>query len=107
MPGLPGPTMTRPYAHLASFFADWLHQDFDLSGATLEEVLAEFKRSARPGEASAVCRDVDRFLKDHGAAAGEGFAQAFALDVDPLGFAPTIQAFLLTIREQLGERAAP
>ena len=107
MPSLPGPTMNRPYAHLASFFAGWLHQDFDLSGATLEEILAEFKRSAQPGEASAVCRDVDRFLKDHGAAAGEGFARAFEMEVDPLGFAPTIQAFLLTIKDQLGGPAAP
>ena len=105
MPGLPGLTMNRPYAHLASFFADWLHQDFDLSGATLEEVLAEFKRSARPGEARAICREVDQFLQDHGAAAGEGFAKAFEMEVDPLGFAPTIQAFLLTIREQLNEQA--
>ena len=107
MPGLPGLTMNRPYAHLASFFADCLHQDFDLSGATLEEILAEFKRSAQPGELSAVCRDVDQFLKDHGAAAGEGFAQAFEMEVDPLGFAPTIQAFLLTIRDQLGGPVAP
>jgi len=105
MPGLPGPTMNRPYAHLASFFSDWLHQDFDLSGATLEEILGKFKRSAQPAELSAICRDVDQFLKDHGAAAGEGFAQAFEMEVDPLGFAPTIQAFLLTIREQLNEQA--
>lgn len=107
MTGLPGLTMNRPYAHLASFFAGWLHQDFDLSGETLDEVLAEFKRSAKPGEASAVCGDVDRFLKDHGVDAGRGFAEAFEMEVDPLGFAPTIQAFLLTIRDQLGGPAAP
>ena len=107
MTGLPGLTMNRPYAHLASFFADWLHQDFDLSGQTLEEVVAAFKRSAGPGAASAVCRDVDQFLSDHGAAAGRSFAEAFEIEVDPLGFAPTIQAFLLTIRDQLGEPAAP
>ena len=107
MTGLPGLTMNRPYAHLASFFSGWLHQDFDLSGETLEDVVAAFNRSAGPGEASAVCRDVDQFLTDHGADAGRGFAEAFEIDVDPLGFAPTIQAFLLTIRDQLGGPAAP
>jgi CdiI immunity protein len=99
--------MSTAYPHLASFFGGWLHQDFDLAGSTLEAVLAEFKRSAAPGEVAMICRDVDQFLKDHGAAAGQGFAGAFDIDVDPLSFAPTIQAFLLTIRDQLGGPAAP
>jgi hypothetical protein len=99
--------MSRPYPHLASFLGGWFHQDFDLVGSTLEEVVAEFKRSAAPGESEVICRDIDQFLKDHGAAAGEGFAGVFDIGVDPLGFAPTVQAFLLTIREQLGEPAAP
>jgi CdiI immunity protein len=98
--------MRNPYPHLASFLGGWFHQDFDLVGSTLEEVVAEFKRSAAPGESGVICREIDQFLKDHGAAAGDGFAGAFDIGVDPLGFAPTVQAFLLTIREQLGGLAA-
>ncbi len=97
--------MRHSYSHLASFLGAWFNQDFDLFGSTIEEIVAEFKRSATPGEAAVICRDIDQFLHDHGAAAGRGFAEAFEIDVDPLGFAPTIQAFLLTIREQLNEQA--
>ena len=96
--------MRSSYPHLASFLGGWFNQDFDLFGSTLEEVVAEFKRSAAPGESGVICREIDRFLADHGAAAGQGFAEVFDIGVDPLGFAPTIQAFLLAIREQLNEQ---
>ena len=99
--------MKRQYEHLASFLRSWFHQDFDISGNTVEEIVSAFKKISRRAEVNNVRLDIKNFLEDCGNALDYEFDKTFDLDIDPTGFSPTVKDFLETIHESLGEPATP
>ena len=94
--------MKNRYEHLASFLGAWFHQDFDLAGSTIEEIVNAYLASARKDDIENVRRDIQAFLKDHPNDASEKFTDTFDLDVDPAGFAPSGESFLQAICKALG-----
>ena len=77
------------YPHLDAFLGGWFHQDFDLVGDTLEEIVAAYRESAGVDEAEAVRSDIAAFLLDSAGAVEDDLGRVFVLDIDPLGFAPS------------------
>jgi CdiI immunity protein len=98
--------MKQPYDHLASFLASWFHQDFDIAGNSVEEIVGAFKKTASTKQISEIRADIDRFLADHGDAAEAAFERNFDLDVEPTGFAPSAVLFLRAIDTSLGSAVA-
>jgi CdiI immunity protein len=91
-----------PYPHLADFLGAWFHQDFDLVGETIEEVVDAYGRTANAVARHALASDIDAFL-------GEGqaheldarFMRVFNPDIDPAGLAADTRDFLERILRRL------
>jgi CdiI immunity protein len=91
-----------PHPHLADFLGAWFHQDFDLVGETIEEVVDAYARTADIAARHALAADVESFL-------GEGdardldvrFMRDFDPDIDPTGLAVDTRDFLERILRRL------
>lgn len=94
--------MNNRYKHLASFLGAWFHQDFDVAGSTIEEIVNAYLASAREDDIENLRRDIQAFLNDHPNDASEKLTDTFDLDVDPAGFAPSGELFLRAICKALG-----
>ena len=106
---LPHP-LTMPVIHtkgqqffpeLAAFMGGYFHQDFDINGDTLEEVVAVFIADSDAGLCRLLIGDIDGFLATGEVGMEERFQDYFRPDIIPTGFRPTTQAFLLAIRGEL------
>jgi hypothetical protein len=89
------------FPELASFMSGWFHQDFDIHGDTLEEVVAAFKAESGEELVAPLVADIDAFLATGDDGMEERFQEWFRPDVIPSGFRPTTRAFLEAIREEL------
>ncbi len=54
-----------PYPALANMLDGWFHQDYDINGTNLEEILPHFLRAKRAALLQETVSDIDRFLADH------------------------------------------
>jgi hypothetical protein len=99
--------MNHQYKHLASFLAGWFHQDFDLVGESIEEIVAAYKKSASLGSIMNVRSDIDRLLNRLGDSIEIEFDKLFVLEIEPTGFSPTVESFLRTIYQNLDTERQP
>lgn len=89
------------FPELASFMSGWFHQDFDIHGDTLEEVVAAFTADNGTELVAALVADIDAFLATGDDGMEERFQDWFRPDIIPSGFRLTTRAFLEAIREEL------
>jgi hypothetical protein len=89
------------FPELASFMSGWFHQDFDIHGDTLEEVVAAFKAEGGEELVAPLVADIDAFLATGDDGMEERFQDWFRPDIIPSGFRPTTRAFLEAIRGEL------
>ena len=92
----------QDYANLASLLSGWFHQDFDLSGETIEEIIGAFKKTTDPAETEAICADIAAFLRNGDDTIEAKFLTTFNPDIDPSGFEGSTRSFLEKIRRLLG-----
>lgn len=52
------------YPHLDALVGGWFHQDFDVDGGTLEEVMASYRGRAPEDERLGAQADIMRFLRN-------------------------------------------
>lgn len=93
--------MTKRFQHLSSFLSAWFHQDFDIAGGTLEEVVSSYLLSARVEDVNYIRDDIRSFLVAHPLSTSDELQETLGLEVDPLGFATSGKNFLLAIDEKL------
>jgi hypothetical protein len=94
------------FPELASFMGCWFHQDFDINGDSLEEVVAAFKAESDQGLIPPLVNDIDAFLASGDEGMEERFQEFFRPDIIPTAFRQSTRAFLEAIREELaGQRA--
>ena len=99
--------MPEPYRHLAAFLHAWFHQDFDLAGNTVEEIVTVYKLSATRADMEAIIAEIAAFLASPLPNRAVQFEQLFDLDIDPLGFAPSVEEFLGAITRILSSNEEP
>lgn len=99
------PTITskgqRQFPDLAAFMGGWFHQDFDIHGGTLEEVVAAFKAESDAALVAPLVDDIDAFLATGDEGMEERFQEFFRPDIIPTALRPTTREFLLAIRAAL------
>jgi hypothetical protein len=83
------------YPELETLIGGWFHQDFDINGNTLEEVVAAYRAVTPAHQQRALAGEIRRFLDDEDVETA--FEQRFKPDVSPSGFAPTTREFLQRI----------
>lgn len=91
----------QQFPELASFMGGWFHQDFDIHGETLEEVVAAFKAESDAALVALLVADIDAFLATGDEGMEDRFQDFFRPDIIPTAFRPTTREFLQAIRDGL------
>jgi hypothetical protein len=95
--------MTRPeYPAIAELMDGMFHQDFDLVGSTVAEIISAFRDATPPEERLGLKAEIIRFLSEHGNDLDEAFELMFRPDIIPSAFSGSTRAFLEEIRDLLG-----
>src|SRR5262249_52333321 len=98
--------MSHPYLHesypfLRQLLGGGFHQDFDIDGDTLEEILAKFKSVTPEGGILGVKSDIETFIKNSRDALCKQFVAHFQPEVDPRRWGMTTREWLMRIHEIL------
>jgi CdiI immunity protein len=59
-----GSQYLKDYPYLDALVGGWFHQDFDIDGSTLEEVLSSYKWRTAPDDRLGAKADIQRFLRN-------------------------------------------
>ena len=93
--------MDHSYSTLGQFLGGWFHQDFDLDGETITDVVSAYCKTASEADIQSLRADIRRFLRDHGDEPGPAFDEIFDPDIDPTALASSVRDFLETIDASL------
>ena len=91
------------YPTLSNLLSGWFHQDFDIEGETVEEIIGKYNASCSVEERQTLIEDISRFLEIEDDMISQEFDRIFDPDIEPTGFAPTTRAFLEQIRLNLSK----
>ena len=89
------------YKALRALLSGWFHQDFDLVGDSIEDVIAEYKRVTPMAEIQLVVSEIDTFISAFEDRIDGAFLSEFDLEIDPTAFAASVRDFLNQISCQL------
>jgi hypothetical protein len=89
------------YVHLADFLSSWFHQDFDLNGGTVSEVVAAYRAVTPAAEQAQLGADIERFLRQHRNDTEEAFESVFAPEVRVSTLSGSAEAFMQEIETAL------
>ena len=89
------------YPYLSQLLGSWFHQDFDIDGETLEEILARYKAVSSVAETRATKADIKKFIEQSGNHLDTDFIKIFHPDVDPKGWGMTTKEWLMRIHDLL------
>jgi len=89
------------YPALADLIGAWFHQDFDIEGETIPEIIAAFRAVTTPAERALVSSDIARFVAEHPHDLEEAFQSTFRPGVIPSAFSGSARGFLDDINSAL------
>jgi hypothetical protein len=90
------------FPHLYGLIGGWFHQDFDIEGSTVAEVMQAFCRATPMDQRAQLNAEITRFLSEHPDDLDASFEATFKPDVIPSVLAGSTRAFLEQIRASLG-----
>lgn len=90
------------FPKLAELMGAWFHQDFDIEGGTVSEVMQAFCRVTPIAERAELQAEIVRFLSQHRGDLDTSFEATFKPDVIPSVLSGSTRAFLEEIRDALG-----
>ncbi|MGB3431457.1 contact-dependent growth inhibition system immunity protein [Achromobacter sp.] len=89
-----------PYPRLYQFIGCCFHQDYDLEGETIEEIVHGYKEASSPTEIAHICSEMDQFLAEYGSAVESAFGQRWGW-FSPMGLGYTVPAFFEELKRIL------
>jgi hypothetical protein len=93
------------YTALSNFMGGWFHQDFDIEGNSVAEILEAFRAVTPANEQRKLKSDIQRFLDEHPSDLDSAFEETFKPDIIPSALSGTTRAFLEEIRDLLDPRS--
>jgi hypothetical protein len=81
------------YTEIETLMGGWFHQDFDINGDSLEEIVAAYRAVTPPDQQRALVAEIGRYLAAESDVERD-FERRFRPDVAPTGFAPSTREFL-------------
>lgn len=91
------------YPKLTELIASWFHQDFDIEGETVAEVMAACRRVMPTADREATRTEISRFVSLHEEDLEAAFERTFKPDVIPSVLSGSTRAFL----EEISNALAP
>ncbi|WMS43469.1 contact-dependent growth inhibition system immunity protein [Acuticoccus sp. MNP-M23] len=89
------------YKDFSEFIRGWFHQDFDLNGQTVEEIVGAYVQSSRSAERLALLDEIAAYRRAHSADIEDDFIERFSPEVDPIAFSGSVATFLYEIEDAL------
>lgn len=89
------------YPRLADLLGGWFHQDYDIEGETVVEVIGAFRAVTPADQQAALRTDISAFLTEHSETIEEDFETIFQPDITPSAFSGSTRAFLEEIQALL------
>lgn len=72
------------YPHLENLIGCWFHQDYDIEGDTLEEVIAAYRKGTTAADRIGTRADIHKFLQHYDdESLKEEFVRVFNSDIIP------------------------
>lgn len=90
--------MAPDYPRLENLMCGWFHQDFDLNGDTLEEIISAYAAATPLEQRRQLAAEIQQFLAESDDI-DDRFQARFHPDVLPTGFASTTREFLQKIAQ--------
>jgi hypothetical protein len=87
--------MSHRYPNLQSFMDAWFHQDFDLSGDSVADIVQAYKRTASAQDVAALQADIHGFMQVQAANLAAQFELLFSPEADVAAFSGSTPALLL------------
>lgn len=84
---------TKDYPELADLLSGWFHQDFDVEGDTIEDIIRSFNKSCSRQDRQLLMADISRFLGIGDDQIDNEFMRIFNPEIEPTGFASSTRAF--------------
>lgn len=91
----------EPYPFLRQLIGSWFHQDFDIDGETLEDILSGYKSVTEEEQILGVKAEIEKFIEESGDKIDDRFIELFRPDVDPAGWGMTTKEWLTQIHDIL------
>jgi hypothetical protein len=85
------------YPRLADLIGGWFHQDYDIEGETVAEIIDAFRAVTPPDEQAALRAEISAFLAEHSDRLDEDFEAIFHPDIIPSALSGSTRAFLKEI----------
>ncbi|WP_262420100.1 contact-dependent growth inhibition system immunity protein [Paraburkholderia sp. 31.1] len=98
---LSGQSINLRYENLYQLIGGRFHEDFDLFGNTIEELVLSFTCECTPEEINATVAEIDRFKSDHAGNLDAAFEENFGYQCDPTVWEQTTEAFLDKLKRLL------
>jgi len=90
------------YPEIETLMGGWFHQDFDINGDSLDEIIAAYRAVTPPDQQRALASEVGRYLAEE-SDVDHDFERRFHPDVSLTGFAPSTRDFLERIAALVSE----
>jgi hypothetical protein len=91
----------QTYPALTDLMGGMFHQDFDIVGNTVAEIIRAFQDVTPRAEQAELRVEIERFLAEHGDDLDEAFEATFKPSIIPSAFSGSTRAFLEEIRDLL------
>ncbi|WP_102797679.1 contact-dependent growth inhibition system immunity protein [Bowmanella denitrificans] len=89
------------YTALKELISGWFHQDYDLEGDSITEIMSAFMRSCSTQRKKQLSNDIADFLSSATGPLDNEFEMEFQPDVDPKAFSGSARRFLEEIKTEL------
>ena len=93
------------YPQLEALLGGWFHQDYDLGGSDIPDIVANACATLAPGEVAELAREIRSYLEQAGPDLDAAVARDFAPDLDPGAWDMDARTWLEWILREV-ERAA-
>lgn len=91
----------RVFPYLQSFVHGYFHQDFDIVGDTVTDIVTEYKAAAHAYDVMGLKADIARFIHQYADNADEAFVAIFNPDIDPVAWSGSTIAWLREVEKAL------
>ncbi len=89
------------YPQLDHLIGAYLNQDYEISGDTIDEVVACYAKDRTPSDHQVLLDDIERFSHEHEHDLDEAFVAAYGFDFDPALWGLTTAAFFVELQRML------
>jgi hypothetical protein len=97
--------VTMAFPHLDHFLNAYMHQDWDLFGESLEEVLQTYARQTSRSDVDGLRAEIDQFIASKGTRIESDYYELYPNSVAPSGWNMNVEQWLRRVSE-LAARAS-